>query len=78
MIPSREHAPLLVAYGSYETPEFIRQSRDFARQVEDLGKPVQLLVAENYNHFEIIETLANPNGILGYHRLTRRPTQEIP
>ena len=59
------HAPLLVAYGSYETPEFIRQSRDFARQVEDLGKPVQLLVAENYNHFEIFETLANPNGILG-------------
>lgn len=59
------HAPLIVAYGSYETPEFIRQSRDFAKAVADAGKPVQLIVAENYNHFEIIETLANPHGILG-------------
>ena len=58
-------APLIVAYGSYETPEFKRQSRDFATAVADAGKPVQLIVAENYNHFEVIETLANPHGILG-------------
>jgi len=57
--------PLIVAYGSYETPEFKRQSRDFARAAADTGKDVQLIVAENYNHFEIIETLANPHGILG-------------
>jgi arylformamidase len=59
-------APLIVAYGSNETPEFIRQSRDFAKAVADAGKSVQLIVAENYNHFEIIETLANPYGILGH------------
>ena len=29
------------------------------------GKPVQLLVGEGYNHFEIAETLANPYGLLG-------------
>jgi len=58
-------APLLVAYGSYETPEFIRQSRDFAAAIAAAGKQVELIVAENYNHFEIIETLANPHGILG-------------
>ena len=29
------------------------------------GKPVQLIVAEAYNHFEVIETLANPYGLLG-------------
>lgn len=58
-------APLIVAYGSYETPEFKRQSRDFAKAVADAGKEVQLIMAENYNHFEIIETLANPFGILG-------------
>jgi arylformamidase len=29
------------------------------------GKPVQLLVGEQHNHFEIIETLANPYGLLG-------------
>jgi arylformamidase len=62
-------APLIVAYGSNETPEFIRQSRDFAKAVADAGKPVDLIVAENYNHFEIIETLANPHGILGHAAL---------
>ena len=61
----RLNAPLVVAYGSHETPEFIRQSREFAQAVADAGKPVELVVAENYNHFEIIETLANPYGILG-------------
>jgi len=58
-------APLIVTYGSYETPEFKRQSIEFAEAVANAGKPVELIVAENYNHFEIIETLANPNGILG-------------
>ena len=59
------NAPVVVAYGSYETPEFIRQSREFANAVSNAGKSVDLIVADNYNHFEIIETLANPNGILG-------------
>jgi arylformamidase len=61
----RLSAPVIVAYGSYETPEFIRQSRDFANAANESGKPAELIVAENYNHFEVIETLANPNGILG-------------
>ena len=59
------NAPVIVAYGSNETREFIRHSQDFARAVEEAGKPVELIVAENYNHFEVIETLANPYGILG-------------
>ncbi len=59
------NAPLIVAYGSYETPEFKRQSTEFAEAVATAGKPVELIVAENYNHFEIIETLSSPNGILG-------------
>ncbi len=59
------HAPVIVAYGSYETPEFKRQSQEFAKAIADAGKHVQLIVAENYNHFEVIETLANPHGILG-------------
>jgi arylformamidase len=58
-------APLIVAFGSHETPEFKRQSRDFATAVSNAGKEVELVVAENYNHFEILETLANPYGILG-------------
>jgi arylformamidase len=59
------NCPVIVAYGTLETPEFQRQSRDFAAALKAAGKPVQLLVAEGYNHFEILETLANPYGVLG-------------
>jgi arylformamidase len=58
-------APLIVSYGTYETPEFQRQTRDFAAAVKAAGKPVELLVGEAYNHFEMLETLANPFGLLG-------------
>jgi arylformamidase len=61
----RLHAPLVVAYGTLETPEFQRQNREFASAVAAAGKPVQLLVGEHYNHFELPETLANPYGLLG-------------
>ena len=57
--------PLNISYGTYETPEFQRQARDFAAAVKAAGKPVELLVGEAYNHFEMLETLANPYGLLG-------------
>jgi arylformamidase len=57
--------PLIVSYGTYETPEFQRQTRDFAAAVQAAGKPVELLVGEAYNHFEMLETLGNPYGLLG-------------
>ena len=59
------HAPLVVAYGTCETPEFQRQSREFAAAVKAAGKRVQLLVGEHCNHFELPETLGNPYGLLG-------------
>ena len=59
------HAPLVVAYGTCETPEFQRQSREFAAAVEAIGKNVRLVVGEHYNHFELPETLGNPYGLLG-------------
>ncbi|HXT50103.1 MAG TPA: alpha/beta hydrolase, partial [Thermoanaerobaculia bacterium] len=58
-------APVVVAHGSLETPEFQRQAREFAAAVKAAGKPVRFLVGEGYNHFEIQETLGNPYGILG-------------
>ena len=58
-------APLIVAYGTCETPEFQRQARDFAAAVKAAGKPVDLLVGEHYAHLELPETLCNPNGLLG-------------
>jgi arylformamidase len=57
--------PLIVSCGTYETPEFQRQTRDFAAAVKAAGKPVELLVGEAYNHFEMLETLGNPYGLLG-------------
>jgi arylformamidase len=63
--PGKLNAPLVLAYGTLETPEFQRQTRDFAAAVKAAGKPVTLLVADGYNHFEIAETFANPYGLLG-------------
>lgn len=55
-------APITVTYGTYETPEFQRQSRDFAAAVKAAGKPVELIEAPNFNHFEMCESLGNPYG----------------
>ena len=62
---ARLNAPVIVAYGSLETPEFQRQSRDFVDAVKNAGKTAELIRGEGYNHFEFIETMANPYGQLG-------------
>ena len=55
-------APITVTYGTFETPEFQRQSRDFAAAVKAAGKPVELLEAPDFNHFEMCESFGNPYG----------------
>jgi len=55
-------APVIVTYGTNETPEFQRQSRDFAAAVKAAGKPVELIEAVSYNHQEMAESLGNPYG----------------
>ena len=57
--------PIVVTYGSFETPDFQRQSRDFAAAVKAAGKPVTLAVMESYNHFEVMEQLGNPYSLFG-------------
>jgi arylformamidase len=59
------NAPVTIAYGTQETPEFQRQSREFAAAVKAAGKPVELIVGAGFNHFEMQETFANPYGIAG-------------
>jgi arylformamidase len=61
--------PLVLACGTNESPEFVRQTRDFDAAIRAAGKPVETLIGENYNHFEIGETLANPHGLLGHAAL---------
>jgi arylformamidase len=65
------NAPIIIAYGTNETPEFQRQSRDFAAAVKASGKPVELLIGEEYNHFEILETFFNPYGLVGQALLSQ-------
>ncbi len=61
----RLRCPVVVAHGTLETPEFQRQTREFAAAVKAAGKPVQFLLGQGYNHFEMFETLASPYGLLG-------------
>src|SRR5216684_2430952 len=58
-------APVRVVYGTLETPEFQRQSREFAAAVKAAGKPAALSVMEGYNHFEVMESLGNPYSLFG-------------
>jgi arylformamidase len=55
-------APVTLTYGTNETPEFQRQNRDFAAALRAVGKPVELIEAANFNHFEMVESLGNPYG----------------
>jgi len=57
--------PLILAYGTCETPEFQRQTKDFFAAVRASQKPAALIVGEAYNHFDLLETLANPYGLMG-------------
>jgi arylformamidase len=58
-------APVIVTYGTNETPEFQRQARDFAAAVKAAGKSVELIEASNYNHYEMGESFGNPYGPSG-------------
>jgi arylformamidase len=57
--------PVTVSYGTYESPEFIRQAKEFAAAVRDAGELREMLVGENYSHLDLPETLCNPYGLLG-------------
>jgi arylformamidase len=58
-------APIVVTYGTNETPEFQRQARDFVAAVKAAGKSVELIEAPNYNHYEMGESFGNPYGPSG-------------
>jgi arylformamidase len=66
----RLNAPVVLSYGSLETPDFQRQSRDFAAAVKAAGKSVQLIEALNYTHSANCESLGHPYGPNGRAALT--------
>jgi arylformamidase len=53
-----------IAYGSLESPEFKRQGQDFAAALAASGKLAEEVVLQGLNHFEVVETLASPDGLL--------------
>ena len=56
--------PTVVAYGQYESKEFIRQAREFASAIEQKGHLQGLIEGLGHNHFEIINTLADAHSTL--------------
>jgi arylformamidase len=62
---ARINTPVVVAHGTLETPEFQRQTRDFAAALKAAGKPVQFNIGQHYNHFEMGETFGSPYGVNG-------------
>jgi len=61
----RIRCPITVSWAEHEAAEFARQSRDFSRELESHGKLEAVILGKNQNHFEIIETLADPRSPLG-------------
>src|SRR5882757_2837938 len=57
--------PVTVAYGTFDSPEFQRMGKEFADALEREGKLAKLIVARGYNHFELLETIGNPYGLIG-------------
>ena len=49
----------------HEGAEFARQSREFASVLQNRKLLVEKIEAKNLNHFEIVETLADPLSPLG-------------
>jgi arylformamidase len=66
----RLHTPITVTVGSKDSPEFIRQARDFVAAVKAAGKPAELVEAPEYNHFDLSYSLGNPYGPNGRAALT--------
>jgi arylformamidase len=56
------HCPVSIVYAQNDSPEFIRQSRQFAAILAENGKKAELVMAPGVNHFEIIDCLAQLAG----------------
>jgi arylformamidase len=65
------HCPVIVAYGDGESDEFKRQGSAFAAALAATPYGAGLLVGVGSNHFEIIESLADSNGLLGLAALNQ-------
>ncbi len=56
-------APVSLLCGTQESPEFIRQTQVFHQALQAAGKRSVLTLGQGLNHFEILQTLATPQGL---------------
>lgn len=61
----RLSCPLIVAAVDLDPPEFRRQARDFAAAAVRSGAAVRFVEDKGFNHFNFIETLGDPQRLLG-------------
>lgn len=62
---ARLACPVIVANGENDSPEFQRQSREFADALDAIGRLDRYIIGKGLNHFEMIATLADPGGLVG-------------
>lgn len=63
------NAPIVIAYGEYDTDDFRRQSQEFADKLAEIGKLETLIVLPGANHFEVPESFSDPFGVIGHAAL---------
>jgi arylformamidase len=62
-------APLSLIVAIDESDEYHRQSKDMAAKWQSLGYPVELLVPDGLDHFNVVNDLGNPQCPLVTHQL---------
>ncbi len=63
-LPERGQPWLLVAVGTAELPELVRQSRTYFRAWAEKGLAGEYLPLAGHDHFSVLEELARPDGKL--------------
>ena len=58
--PPRRHCPAFIAVEEHGSPEFIRQSKEFAEVLKSRDVPCTFLKVPGMDHFNIIEEIFNP------------------
>ena len=66
----RIRCPVTVAWAGKDSEEFRRQSNDLAAALQDKNQLIEKFEVRNLNHFEIVETLADPASPIGRAALT--------
>jgi acetyl esterase/lipase len=62
-VPERT-APVILAHGALEIPEIRRQTADYYAVLTALGRDVEWQPVPGRNHFSVLESLSEPDGML--------------